>query len=98
VLVSCHSLATSGEQPRSPRTITVNPLLAVLGLTGPRLLVGPVGVQAAGWWRRLWRGRSGQVVKGAIGPDGVVLDPPILDQHLGLKQGIEGLDGEQVVA
>jgi hypothetical protein len=39
----------------------------------------------------------GAVAEGAVGPGGVVLDPPVLDQHLGLEQGIEGLDGEQLV-
>jgi hypothetical protein len=30
--------------------------------------------------------------------EGVVLDPPVLDQHLGLEQVAKGLDGEQFVA
>jgi hypothetical protein len=33
-----------------------------------------------------------------VGSDGVVLDAPVLDQHLGLEQGGEGLHGEQFVA
>jgi hypothetical protein len=40
----------------------------------------------------------GQVAQGAVGSDGVVLDPPVLDQYLGLEQAAEGLDGEQLVA
>ena len=40
----------------------------------------------------------GQVAQGAVGSDGVVLDPPVLDQHPGLEQAVEGLDGEQLVA
>ena len=41
---------------------------------------------------------GGQVAQGAVGPDGVVLDPPGFDQHLGFEQAAEGLDGEQFVA
>jgi hypothetical protein len=33
-----------------------------------------------------------------VGSDGVVLDPPVLDQHLGFEQAVEGLDGQQFVA
>jgi hypothetical protein len=33
-----------------------------------------------------------------VGLDGVVLDAPVLDQHLGLEQAAEGLDGEQLIA
>ena len=40
----------------------------------------------------------GQVAEGAVGSEGVVLDPPVLDQHLGLEEGGERLDGEQFVA
>jgi hypothetical protein len=38
-----------------------------------------------------------KVTKGAVGSDGVILDPPVLDQHPRLEQGIEGLDGEQFI-
>jgi hypothetical protein len=55
---------------------------------------------------RVWGGRRpglgvvgwGQVAQGAVRADSVVLDPPVLDQHLGLQQGGEGLDGQQLVA
>jgi hypothetical protein len=40
----------------------------------------------------------GQVAQGAVGPDGVVLDPLVVHQHLGLEQAVEGLHGEQFVA
>jgi hypothetical protein len=33
-----------------------------------------------------------------VGPDGVVLDPPVLHQHPGLEQATERLDGQQFVA
>jgi hypothetical protein len=33
-----------------------------------------------------------------VGSEGVVLDPPVLDQHLGLEQAAEGLNSEQFVA
>jgi hypothetical protein len=33
-----------------------------------------------------------------VGSDGVVLDPLVLDQHAGLEQAAERLDGEQLVA
>jgi hypothetical protein len=55
--------------------------------TGPRLLVhwiwecmlvGGPGLGVLG---------RGPVAEGAVGPEGVVLDPPLLDQHLGLQQG-----------
>jgi hypothetical protein len=32
----------------------------------------------------------GQVAKGAVGPDGVVFDPPVLHQHLDLAQNTLG--------
>jgi hypothetical protein len=33
-----------------------------------------------------------------VGSDGVVLDPPVLDQQPGLEQAVEGLDSQQLVA
>jgi len=35
---------------------------------------------------------------GAVGPVQVVVDAPVLDEHLGLEQGIEPLAVEEVVA
>jgi hypothetical protein len=32
-----------------------------------------------------------------VGSDGVVLDPPVLHQHLGVEQAAERLDGEQLI-
>ena len=32
-----------------------------------------------------------------VEPNGVVLEPPVLDQHLGLEQAGEGLDGQQFI-
>ncbi len=33
-----------------------------------------------------------------MGPDGVVLDPPVLHQRAGLQQAAEGVDGKQFIA
>jgi hypothetical protein len=61
-------------------------------------VVGPSAMRGRGeWWSRPWRSRSGQVAQGAVGSDGVVLDPPVLHQHLGVEQAAERLDGEQLI-
>ena len=42
-----------------------------------------------------WCGRS--VSQGAVWPDGVVVDPPFLDDDLGLFQGVEDLAVEEFI-
>jgi hypothetical protein len=37
-------------------------------------------------------------VEGAVGSVGVVLDAPVGDEDLGVEQGVELFDGEQLVA
>ena len=44
---------------------------------------------------RLW-GR-GTIPKGTVRPDGVVVLPPLLDQHLGLEQRVERFSRQQLV-
>jgi hypothetical protein len=39
--------------------------------------------------------RWGQLAKGVVRPDGVVLDPPVLHQYPGFQQAGEGLHGQQ---
>ena len=42
--------------------------------------------------------RRGQVPKRHVGPVVVVFHPPVVDEHLGLEQGVEGLHLEQLAS
>jgi len=42
--------------------------------------------------------RWGTVSQGAVGPDGVVVATPFLDQDLGFAQGVEELAVEEFIA
>ena len=52
---------------------------------------GPLVYRHHAFWRR-WT-----VAEGAVGPDGVVVMPPALDQDLRLAEGVEYLPVEQLI-
>jgi hypothetical protein len=39
-----------------------------------------------------------EVAMGAVGPVGVVVDPPVLDEHLGFEEAVEVPEVQQLVA
>jgi hypothetical protein len=61
-------------------------------------VVGPSAMRVRGWWwSTCWRSRLGSGSSGRCGPEGVVLDPPVLHQHSRFEQAAEGLDSEQPI-
>ena len=46
----------------------------------------------------LHEGLGGEVVEGAVGPEGVVRDAPVLGKDLGFEQGVELFDDEELIA
>ena len=65
--------------------------MALLGRPEPS-----VGRGSGAGQDRLWGRRS--IAQGTVWSDRVVVMPPLLDEHLGLLQGIEDLSIEQLVA
>jgi len=66
-------------------------------LRGSRLVVQSL-MRVGAWWARWLRTRWGQSVQAAVGPVGVVVDPPVGDEDAGFEQGVELPAVEQLVA